>query len=67
MDFVADGLINGRKLRCLNIVDDFELWRIEYNTERSHSSLDDLTPEQFANAAGKIWIKAGEPICKPRT
>src|ERR1700760_1338479 len=23
MDFVADGLVNGRKLRCLNIVDDF--------------------------------------------
>ena len=25
-----------------------EAWRIEYNTERPHSSLDDLTPEQFA-------------------
>jgi len=26
-----------------------ESWRIEYNTERPHSSLKDLTPEQFAN------------------
>jgi putative transposase len=25
-----------------------EKWRIEYNTERPHSSLGDLTPEQFA-------------------
>lgn len=25
-----------------------ESWRIEYNTERPHSSLDDLTPEEFA-------------------
>jgi putative transposase len=25
-----------------------ETWRIEYNTERTHSSLDDLTPEEFA-------------------
>lgn len=25
-----------------------EAWRIEYNTERTHSSLDDLTPEEFA-------------------
>jgi len=25
-----------------------EAWRIEYNTERPHSSLDDLTPEQYA-------------------
>jgi putative transposase len=25
-----------------------EQWRIEYNTERPHSSLGDLTPEQFA-------------------
>ncbi len=23
MDFVADGLVDGRKLRCLTIVDDF--------------------------------------------
>lgn len=25
-----------------------EAWRIEYNTERPHSSLEDLTPEEFA-------------------
>ena len=25
-----------------------ESWRIEYNTERPHSSLNDLTPEEFA-------------------
>lgn len=25
-----------------------EAWRIEYNTERPHSSLDDLTPQEFA-------------------
>ena len=27
-----------------------ETWRIEYNTERTHSSLDDLTPEEFKEA-----------------
>jgi putative transposase len=27
-----------------------EAWRIEYNTERTHSSLDDLTPEEFRDA-----------------
>jgi putative transposase len=25
-----------------------EAWRVEYNTERPHSSLGDLTPEEFA-------------------
>ncbi|NHV24864.1 transposase [Burkholderia sp. D-99] len=29
-----------------------ESWRIEYNSERSHSSLDYLTPEWFARAHG---------------
>jgi putative transposase len=28
-----------------------EQWRIEYNTERPHSSLGDLTPEEFAATA----------------
>ena len=28
-----------------------ESWRIEYNTERPHSSLGNLTPEQFV----KTW------------
>lgn len=27
-----------------------EAWRLEYNTERPHSSLDDLTPEEFRDA-----------------
>jgi len=26
-----------------------EAWRIEYNTERTHSSLGDLTPQEFAD------------------
>jgi putative transposase len=30
-----------------------ESWRIEYNTERPHSSLGDLTPEQFATRAAE--------------
>ena len=30
-----------------------EAWRIEYNTERAHSSLDDLTPEEFAMKLSK--------------
>jgi putative transposase len=28
-----------------------ESWRIEYNTERPHSSLDDMTPQEFATMA----------------
>jgi putative transposase len=27
-----------------------EAWRVEYNTERPHSSLEDLTPEEFRDA-----------------
>ena len=27
-----------------------EAWRVEYNTERPHSSLGDLTPEEYAQA-----------------
>jgi len=30
-----------------------EAWRIEYNTEQTHSSLDDLTPEEFAMKLSK--------------
>lgn len=30
-----------------------EQWRIEYNTERPHSSLGDLTPEEFAKNVGE--------------
>jgi putative transposase len=29
--------------------DTLELWRIDYNTERPHTSLDGLTPFAFAN------------------
>jgi putative transposase len=45
-----------------------EAWRIEYNTERTHSSLDDLTPEEFrhAHASGKftgsVSVKAKNPV-----
>jgi hypothetical protein len=50
---------NGRfRDGCLNealIPDDgtrvIEPWRIEYNTERTHSSLGELTPERFARNA----------------
>jgi putative transposase len=42
-----------------------EAWRIEYNTERTHSSLDDLTPEEFrhAHASGKF---TGSVSVKPK-
>ena len=42
-----------------------EAWRIEYNTERPHSSLDDLTPEEFrhAHASGKV---TGSVSVKPK-
>ncbi len=30
-----------------------EAWRIEYNTERPHSSLGNLTPEEFAQTMGE--------------
>jgi putative transposase len=45
-----------------------EAWRIEYNTERPHSSLDDLTPEEFrhAHASGKtivsVSVKPENPV-----
>jgi putative transposase len=45
-----------------------EAWRIEYNTERTHSSLDDLTPEEFrhahasGNAIGSASVKAKNPV-----
>jgi hypothetical protein len=34
-----------------------ESWRIEYNTERPHSSLNDRTPEEFRRA-----MEAGSPV-----
>jgi Integrase core domain len=45
-----------------------EAWRIEYNTERTHSSLDDLTPEEFrhahasGSAIGSVSVKAKNPV-----
>ena len=30
-----------------------EAWRIEYNTERTHSSLGDLTPEEFVRSLAR--------------
>ena len=45
-----------------------EAWRVEYNTERTHSSLNDLTPEEFkhAHASGKftgsVSVKAKNPV-----
>lgn len=33
-----------------------EAWRIEYNTERPHSSLGDLTPEEFARTIGEDGV-----------
>jgi putative transposase len=35
-----------------------EAWRIEYNTERPHSSLGNLTPEEFATNQGVVLLTA---------
>jgi len=72
--------LNGRlRDECLNVEVVFfsipdaqaklELWRVDYNQQRPHSSLRDLTPEAFALASeGKkwggthvSWGSAGEP------
>jgi putative transposase len=46
-----------------------EAWRIEYNTERTHSSLNDLTPEEFRHAHaseekrfGSVSVKTKNPV-----
>ncbi|MEW5864383.1 MAG: integrase core domain-containing protein, partial [Pseudomonadota bacterium] len=46
-----------------------EAWRIEYNTERTHSSLGDLTPEEFRDAhasevkrLGSVSVKTKNPV-----
>ena len=45
-----------------------EAWRVEYNTERTHSSLNDLTPEEFKHAhaygkfPGSVSVKAKTPV-----
>ena len=36
-----------------------EAWRIEYNTERPHSSLGNQTPEQFANKTPELLPPSG--------
>ena len=38
-----------------------ESWRIEYNTERPHSSLGDLTPEEYAKN-GSARMKEAESL-----
>jgi len=61
-----NGLIeafNGRvRAECLNenwflsladAVEKIASWRSHYNTERSHSALGSLTPEEFADSAGQ--------------
>lgn len=40
-----------------------EEWRFDYNHVRPHTSLDDLTPDEFARA--QVKIQAGEPNPKP--
>jgi len=45
-----------------------EAWRIEYNTERPHSSLDDQTPEEFKhahaseNGLGSVSVRTKNPV-----
>lgn len=46
-----------------------ESWRIEYNTERPHSSLGNLTPKEFRDAhasngeaIGSVSVKAQNPV-----
>jgi putative transposase len=36
-----------------------EAWRVEYNTERPHSSLGNQTPEQFANKTSELLPPSG--------
>ena len=40
-----------------------ERWRIEYNTERPHSSLGDLTPEEFARTQSFSRPSGGRLTC----
>lgn len=39
-----------------------EAWRIEYNTERPHRSLGNLTPAEFANYRGGVLLTADSNI-----
>ena len=36
-----------------------EAWRVDYNTTRPHSSLDDLTPEEFLKTLEECQLSAG--------
>ena len=43
-----------------------ESWRVEYNTERPHSSLDYRTPAEFANACSELTSRmAATPPSRP--
>jgi putative transposase len=57
LDFVSDALLDSRRFRILAVIDDFsriiENWRLDYNTERPHTSLDGLTPTEFATRPAK--------------
>jgi putative transposase len=44
-----------------------ESWRNEYNTERPHSSLGDLTPEQFAAKVPSPGIRELQELEKTGT
>jgi len=53
----AESFIGSLRDECLNVnwflsledaCDKIEQWRLDYNTFRPHSSLDDLTPNEFA-------------------
>ncbi len=50
-------MVSGRRFHCLTVVDQFtreslavEAWRIDYNQVRPHSSLGNLTPEEFVGS-----------------
>lgn len=42
--------------------DIIEAWRIDYNTERPHSSLDNLTPEEFIRQEKEKLAAAGVAV-----
>jgi len=42
--------------------DIIEGWRIDYNTERPHSSLDNLTPEEFIRQEKEKIAAAGAAV-----
>ena len=66
MDFVHDQTAMGTKIRILTIVDTFtrfstmsearriiEAWRVDYNEECPHTSLNGLTPNEFARRSNE--------------